>query len=135
MRLHFTSGPQTAWGKENVSMLDYRTDGGQCAVLAATTPAEGNGANTAGGIDGQNAHAFTPLGWRARPLRLSGAPPPTGPSSAFPTGAGGAYRDNTNADMVSRAANAAAGAGSRRAKARTRALKSCLVERGYTEFR
>ena len=40
-------------------MLDYRTDVGQCAVLAATTQTDGNGANTAGGINGQNAGAPT----------------------------------------------------------------------------
>ena len=34
------STPVTAWGKPGVSMLDYRTDAGQCAVLAATRHTE-----------------------------------------------------------------------------------------------
>ena len=53
-----TSSPQTAWGKEGVSMLDYRTDGGQCAIIAVTAPAEGNGANTAGGINGPDSARY-----------------------------------------------------------------------------
>ena len=43
------TSPATAWGKQDVSLLDYRTDAGQCAVLAVTTQSDANGANTAGG--------------------------------------------------------------------------------------
>ena len=43
-----SSMPTTAWGKKDVSMLDYRTDAGQCAVLAATHTTDANGTNTAG---------------------------------------------------------------------------------------
>ena len=45
-----SSGPLTAWGKESVSMTDYRLDGVQCAVIAATANPGNNGANTAGGL-------------------------------------------------------------------------------------
>ena len=54
------AAPPTAWGKEGVSMFDYRVDAGQCAVLAATATPENNGANTAGGINGSNAVARLP---------------------------------------------------------------------------
>ena len=131
-----TTAPQTAWGKENVSMLDYRTDGGQCAVLAATAPAEGNGANSAGGMDGVSPTRLPDSGGASRSSSTAaGAPAPSGPSgAAFPTGGGGAYRDNTNVDMVSRAATQQQANEVAAQKQRTERLKSCLVERGYTEF-
>ena len=114
-----TTAPQTAWGKEGVSMLDYRTDGGQCAVLAATTPAEGNGANSAGGMDGVSPTRLPDSGGSSRSTSTtSGAPPSSGPSSAaFPTGGGGAYRDNTDVDMVSRVATQQQAHGSRGSEA------------------
>ncbi len=62
-----SSTPLTAWGKKDVSMLDYRTDAGQCALIAVTMSTDGNGANTAGGISGQNP-----------------TPPPQGPSRLRP---------------------------------------------------
>jgi hypothetical protein len=131
-----TTAPQTAWGKENVSMLDYRTDGGQCAVLAATAPAEGNGANSAGGMDGVSPTRLPDSGGASQSAsNTAGAPVSSGPSSAaFPTGGGGAYRDNTNVDMVSRAATQQQAMEVAAQKQRTERLKSCLVERGYTEF-
>jgi hypothetical protein len=133
-----TTAPQTAWGKEGVSMLDYRTDGGQCAVLAATAPAEGNGANSAGGIDGVSPTRLPDSGGAGRSsssTAAGGAPAPSGPSpTAFPTGGGGAYRDNTNVDMVSRAATQQQAMEVAAQKQRTERLKSCLVDRGYTEF-
>src|SRR5688572_6323627 len=51
------STPVTAWGKKDVSMLDYRTDAGQCAVLATTKQTETDAAKQAGGINGQNSSA------------------------------------------------------------------------------
>ncbi len=129
-----SSGPQTAWGKEGVTMLDYRTDGGQCAIVAVTLPAEGNAANSAGGIGGQNGNTrIPPAPGGGPPTPGSPAnPPPTG--SAFPTGAGGAYRDNTSQDTVMRAANQQQAQEVEANRARSARLKSCLVERGYTEF-
>ena len=44
------------------------------------------------------------------------------------------YRDNTSVDMVSRAANQQQAQEVEANRARSRRLKSCLVERGYTEF-
>ncbi len=60
------STPVTAWGKKDVSMLDYRTDAGQCAVLATTRQTETDAAKQAGGINGQNsgAPAQAPSGGR-----------------------------------------------------------------------
>ena len=112
-------------------MLDYRTDGGQCAVMAASSNPGGNGANTAGGISGQNSGA--PQGNGAS---TSGGPntdsaPSTG---AFPTGGGGAYRENASDDFVNRAAMQQRSREIAAQKARTERLKGCLVERGYTEF-
>jgi hypothetical protein len=124
-----SSGPATAWGKEGVSMLDYRLDGGQCAVIAATVPADSNGDKAAGGLSGQNETTRLPQGGSGDSTASSGA---TG--SAFPTGGGGMYRDNTNVDTVSRAANQSQAAEVANNKARTARLKGCLTERGYTEF-
>ena len=124
-----TSGPATAWGKEGVSMLDYRTDGGQCAVIAATQPSESNGDHAAGGLSGKNETTRLPQAGSGDSQSSTGA---TG--SAFPTGGGGMYRDNTNVDTVARAANQSQAAEVANNKARTARLKSCLTERGYTEF-
>ena len=44
------------------------------------------------------------------------------------------YRDGNNADYASRAATQQQLREVAVAKARTQALKNCLVERGYTEF-
>src|SRR5262245_8040990 len=93
------SGPTTSWGKEGVTMLDYRSDGAQCAVIATREKTEGNGANTAGGMNGQNQTTRLPQGGSGDASSSSGAS-----SAAFPTGGGGAYRDNSNVDTVSRAA-------------------------------
>src|SRR6188768_810257 len=79
-----SSGPATAWGKEGVSMLDYRTDGGQCAVIAATVPADSNGDHAAGGLSGKNETTRLPQAGSGDSTASSGA---TG--SAFPTGGGG----------------------------------------------
>ena len=125
-----SSGPATAWGKEGVTMLDYRLDGGQCAVIAATVPQESNGEHAAGGLTGKNETTRLPQGSAGGGPGSSSAPS----GSAFPTGGGGAYRDNTNVDTVSRAANQQQAAEVAANRARTARLKTCLTERGYTEF-
>lgn len=112
-------------------MLDYRTDGGQCAVYAATATPETIDNNVAGGIDGQNA-GVPALKQPNAPTGQGSSSAPTG--SAFPTGGGGAYRENASPDFVSRAANQQQAREIAVQKARTQALKNCLVERGYTEF-
>jgi hypothetical protein len=125
----------TFWGKEGVSMLDYRTDGGQCAVIAATADTETSGVHTAGGLSGTAPPRMPAAGERGPPLSTQPTPnmPPPG-GNAFPTGAGGAYRDNTAPDVVQRAATQQTTQELAAQKAKTDRLKSCLVERGYTEF-
>ena len=127
-----SSGPATAWGKEGVTMMDYRTDGGQCAVYAATATPETIENNQAGGISGSNETARLPP---TNPGKIDpGSSQPTAPTGdAFPTG-GSVYRDGNNADYASRAATQQQLREVAVAKARTQALKNCLVERGYTEF-
>jgi hypothetical protein len=125
-----TTGPSTSWGKENVSMEDYRVDGALCAMVAAGKAVDNNGSNTAGGINGKNS-----TGAPGTPS-VAGGPTSGGPSgAAFPTGGGGAYRDSAPTDLVSRAAQQQRTQEMAEQKQRTEALKSCLVKRGYTEFR
>ena len=125
------AAPPTSWGKEGISMLDYRTDGGQCAVLAATQNSKENGANTAGGINGHNSSAPEQTGGNA--AVASGPSVGAASGAAFPTG-GGTYRDMANPDMVQRAATQQRTNDLANQKARTETLKTCLVQRGYTEF-
>jgi len=126
-----TPGQQTAWGKANVSKVDYGTDVGMCTGFAAMA-ASGNGANTAGGINGANGTAQTRGGDSARAAGPAGSGP-TG--AAFPTGGGGAYRDSAPPDVVSRAATQQRTQEMAAQRARSEALSSCLTERGYTEFK
>ena len=112
-------------------MLDYRTDGGQCAVYAATATPETINNNVAGGIDGQNG-TVPVLKEPPHNTDPNGSSAPT--ATPFPTGGGGAYRENASPDFVSRAANQQQAREIAVQKARTQALKNCLVERGYTEF-
>jgi hypothetical protein len=123
--------PPTSWGKQGVSMLDYRTDGGQCAVLAATEASKENGSNTAGGINGHNSSA--PTQTQGNAAVTAGANPGTSSGTAFPTG-GGTYRDMADSDMVQRAATQQRTSDLANQKARTNSLKKCLSDRGYTEF-
>lgn len=112
-------------------MLDYRTDGGQCAVYAATATPETINNNVAGGIDGQNG-TVPVLKDPPHNSDPNGSSAPT--ATPFPTGGGGAYRENASPDFVSRAANQQQAREIAVQKARTQALKNCLAERGYTEF-
>jgi hypothetical protein len=126
--------PVTAWGKKDVSMLDYRTDAGQCAVLAATHTSGGNAANTAGGINGQNSSAPTQAASGSANAGSAGAGGAGGASSNLPTQSGGAYRESANPDFVNRAAMQQRTQEMAEQRARTDALRSCLTGRGYTEF-
>lgn len=126
------STPTTAWGKKDVTMLDYRTDAGQCAVLAATVVSDGNGAHSAGGISGQNSSAPAQ---RASGSASAGAGAAAGGASAgTPSVSGGTYRDSANPDFVNRAAMQQRTQEMAEQRARNDALKTCLVNRGYTEF-
>lgn len=126
--------PLTAWGKKNVSLLDYRTDGGECAVLAATHSTDANGANTAGGINGQNSAAPTQNASGSATAAASGTTGSSGGGSNAQSISGGTYRDSASADFVNRAAMQQRTEEMAAQRARTDALHSCLVNRGYTEF-
>jgi len=126
---------QTFWGKEGVSMLDYRTDGGQCAVLAATVGPTGKVENTAGGVSASNSSGAT-IGGAPSGGSGNSAPPAGGGSSGsnIPSSGGNTYRDSASADFVNRAAMQQRTQEMAEQQARNNALKSCLSNRGYTEF-
>ena len=134
-----TSTPQTAWGKEGVSMLDYRTDAGQCAVMAATGKVPGTD-STMTGIRGQN-NAPPPRG-NDGGAAASGAQAGAGGqnssgssnTSSVPTTSGSVYRESASDDFVNRAAMQQRAQELAAQKARTEALKVCLTDRGYKEF-
>jgi hypothetical protein len=123
-----TNGPATSWGKEGVSMLDYQADGIYCAASTEDSHG-GNGANSAGGINGSNSSQ------PATPTVATG--PGTGGASgaAVPIGGGGVYREGASNDFANRAAMQQRQAEMARLKARQEAMHSCLVKRGYTEFK
>jgi hypothetical protein len=125
-----SSTPVTAWGKKNVSMMEYRTDAGQCAVLAATHSTDANGAKSAGGISGQNAGAPSQQASGSASAGSAGAGAAGGTN---PIG-GGTYRESAPADFVNRAAMQQRTQEMAEQQQRNAALKSCLVGRGYTEF-
>ena len=128
-----SSTPRTAWGKKDVSMLDYRMDAGQCALIAVTMATQGNGANTAGGISGQNSTVpqQSPAGSGvARGAGSNGS----SQASTNPSAGGPTYRDSASADFASRAANQQRDQEMAAQRARKDALKFCLANRGYTEF-
>jgi len=120
----------TSWGKQGVSKIDYQTDSILCATLAERA-ASGNASRTAGGIDGKNGTAREGGGGDA--AIASGASGQQSSSNAQSIG-GGTYQDTASPDMVSRAATQQRTQEMRLKQARVDALKSCLVERGYTEF-
>jgi hypothetical protein len=126
-----SSIPVTAWGRKDVSMMDYRTDAGQCAVLAATNNPEADILkNGASGANGQ--------GRTISESRPAGSPPDSSqrqPSSATTDPvSGGTYRDSASADFVNRAAMAQRTQEMAAQRVRNDVLKSCLTNRGYTEF-
>jgi hypothetical protein len=127
------STPVTSWGKKDVSMLDYRTDAGQCALIAATFENGENGARTAGGINGQNSAvpAQGVSGSSTAPGSINGGGSAT---RGTPILGDSNYRDSAPADLVNRAAIQQRSQEMSAQRARLDALKSCLVNRGYTEF-
>jgi hypothetical protein len=129
-----SSQPVTSWGKQGITMLDYRTDAGQCALIGATQGYDENGTKSAGGISGQNA-----------------VPPTMGPSGATAansasTGGGGTlgraprsvgsstYSDAASPDFVNRAVTQQQNQEMAAQRARNDALRFCLASRGYVEF-
>jgi len=126
--------PVTAWGKQGVSMLDYRTDSGQCALIAVTFEQNPTDANSAGGISGQN--SAPPAQAPSGSMVASGTMPGMGGTVATNSAiiAGGNNRDSGAVDAANRAAMQQQSREMQAQRARSQALKSCLANRGYTEF-
>jgi hypothetical protein len=125
------SGPATAWGKAGVSKVQYVTDLGTCTGVAAMQET-GNGANTAGGVNGQNGSRGA-VESTNDPARAGASQAP--PGTAMPTGGGGMYRDSAPPDVVNRATNQQQSQAMAAQRIRAEALKSCFVEHGYQEFK
>lgn len=128
------SQPVTAWGKSGVSMIDYRTDGAECALLAVTYQDGTNGANSAGGVNGQNSNLpdQRPSG---QAIASSMDPRNSGSNGTIsPVASGNTYSQTATVDAANRAAMQQRAQEMAEQRARNDALKSCLVKRGYTEF-
>lgn len=126
-----TTGPETVWGKPGISKVDYVTDLGTCTAKSAMAET-GNGANTAGGLNGKNSSA--PAGTGADAARAGGQNAAS-PGAAVPTGGGGVYRDSAPPDVVNRAATQQQTAQMAASRARAEALKSCYSDLGYQELK
>ena len=124
-------GPVTAWGKPGVSMVDYGTDVGMCTGLAAMETS-GNGANTAGGINGTNGTARAANGGDAA---VSGGAAGGGPIGAPNSVGGGNYQGMASQDMVQRAATQETSQAMAARLQRESTYKGCLIGRGYQEYR
>jgi hypothetical protein len=124
-------GPQTAWGKPGASKFDYVSDLGACTTLAAMAES-GNGANTAGGMNGRNNSAPPTTGADAAKAAAQAGGP--SPGAATPTGGGGVYRDSVPADVANRAATQQTTNQMAAKRRHADALRSCYADRGYHEF-
>ena len=129
-----SSQPVTSWGKQGITMLDYRTDAGQCALIGATQGYDENGAKSAGGISGQNATppAMGPSGATAANSAATGG---GGTMGRAPRTAGSStYSDAASPDFVNRAVTQQQNQEMSAQRARNDALRFCLASRGYIEF-
>jgi len=120
----------TSWGKAGVSMIDYQTDTILCATLADNV-GTGNGANTAGGIDGKNDVARTGGGAEAAVAHGNSGGESSSNAQSM---SGGMYSGMASSDYASRAATQQRAQEMQIKQAKVEALHSCLVQRGYTEF-
>ncbi len=117
------SAPQTAWGKANVSKVDFGTDIGMCTGLAAMRNG-GNQANTAGSTPSRTPPPVRRTrAARAGRLRMRREGPSTSSSPGsiganLPSGSG-MYQSNTPRDVGATRGQSAAGGshGRRRARA------------------
>lgn len=127
------SAPPTSWGKANVSKVDYGTDIGMCTGIAAQRNV-GNQANTAGGTSGTTPDTRAPTQGEgsSTPAVPSSTATPNTPAN-LPTGTG-MYQSNTPQEVVQRAANQQQAEVMAAKRARADAYKSCLVNKGYSEF-
>ena len=112
-----TTAHNTAWGKANVSKVDYGTDVGMCNGLASLENS-GNGSNTAGGMTGS---------------RASGAGSANAGGSMGALG-GGTYTGTASPDLVNRAATQQQSQEMAAKRVREETLSRCLTERGYSKF-
>lgn len=128
------STPMTAWGKNGVSMLEYRTDGAECALLAVTFQDGSNGANSAGGVNGQN--STLPEQRPSGPAVATSMDPRSGGTAggSNPISGTATYSQQATVDSANRAAMQQRSQEMAEQRARNDALRSCLVKRGYTEF-
>lgn len=128
-----STGPSTAWGKPGVSRLDYSTDLMVCSSRAASSDA-GNGYRSAGGVQGTNGGPVLDRGTTV-PQRTSSSPtPPANSGSTAPMPSGGPYSGTASADYAQRAATQQRAQEMMIKRAHAEAYRSCLVERGYSEF-
>jgi hypothetical protein len=112
-----TTAHNTAWGKANVSKVDYGTDVGMCNGLASLENSD-NGANTAGGMNGS---------------RAAGAGSANAGGSMGSLG-GGTYTGTASPDLVNRAATQQQSQAMAAKRLREDTLARCLSERGYSKF-
>jgi hypothetical protein len=126
------TAPETAWGKPGASKFDYVTDLGACSAMAAMAES-GNGANTAGGLNGRNNSAPPTTGGDA--AKAGGQAGGLSPGTAVPTGGGGVYRDSAPTDVANRAAAQQTAQQMTAQRIRNDTLRSCYTERGYHEFK
>ena len=128
-----SNAPQKAWGKPGVSKMDYALDVGMCAGIAATQNG-GNGAHTAGGVDGKAiANASNPAPVYTPPAGSDSNGQQTSHVDA-PMPTTGGYSGMASSDYAQRAANQQRAQEMSAQRARAESLKSCLVGRGYREF-
>jgi len=127
-----TSSHQTAWGKPGVTRVDYGTDIGMCTGLAAMQNS-GNGANSAGGINGRNASAQTDTA-RGSTAASGAAAGGSGAAGGSNVPASGMYSGMASSDFVQRAATQQRAQEMQAKKLQAETYKHCLVERGYHEF-
>lgn len=129
------TGPVTSWGKQGITMLDYRSDAGQCAVIAATGRVSEEEVAQSGGINRANSSVPEQAREGGNTAAAGSLPPSdSNPSSTANTIGGSNYRDNANPDFVNRAAMQQRSVEMAAQRARNDRLKFCLVNRGYTEF-
>ena len=129
--------PTTAWGKRDVSMFSYRADAGQCAIKAALHSTDDNGLHTAGGLSGQNGALPNMAGDSGSSAPISPSTDPTATPNLTVgqgTASAGVYSDHATSDFASRAATQEKAREMTDQHAREGVLKSCLYDRGYTEF-
>jgi hypothetical protein len=112
------TAPKIGWAKPNVSKVDYGTDMGMCTGLASLE-SSGNGANTAGGMQGQRSSGM-------------GSANAGGGSGSL---GGGTYTGTASPDLVNRAATQQQSQAMAAKRLRDESLSRCMSSRGYQAIR